>query len=191
VGVGIGIGKPAWDDLGEESDPKTRGEMLDEGLEVLTNLWQAQPYSHEGKYYHIQQAHFTPGPVQKPRIPIWVAGIWPAKPPLRRMARWDGMYPLTFGATNLDEELRQLGEMITTVKTMRGERTDPFDVVLVGTTPGDNPVAAREILERYAAAGATWYLEDLSAERSFGPGQPPWTLEQRRARILAGPPRLS
>src|SRR5687768_12788371 len=35
-----------------------------------------------------------PRPVQQPRIPIWVGGWWPNRPPARRAARWDGMFPV-------------------------------------------------------------------------------------------------
>lgn len=39
LGVGSGAGPWEWEHLGHPSDPKTRGEMLDEALEVLTSLW--------------------------------------------------------------------------------------------------------------------------------------------------------
>jgi hypothetical protein len=38
-----------------------------------------------------------PTPLQRPRIPIWVAGFWPNKPPFRPAARWDGAIPLRRG----------------------------------------------------------------------------------------------
>ena len=31
-----------------------------------------------------------------------------------------------------------------------------------GVTPGDDPTRAAQIVETYAAAGATWWLEDIS-----------------------------
>ncbi|MBN1248328.1 MAG: LLM class flavin-dependent oxidoreductase, partial [Anaerolineae bacterium] len=94
LGVGIGGGTAEWDDLGEETDLRVRGAMLDEGLDVLTGLWRNGAFSYEGAYYAVRDADFRPKPVQSPRIPIWVGGVWPAKAPFRRMARWDGMFPL-------------------------------------------------------------------------------------------------
>jgi alkanesulfonate monooxygenase SsuD/methylene tetrahydromethanopterin reductase-like flavin-dependent oxidoreductase (luciferase family) len=39
VGVGAGGGQEQFGDLGDEPDQRVRGEMLDEGLEVVTRLW--------------------------------------------------------------------------------------------------------------------------------------------------------
>jgi hypothetical protein len=95
-GVGSGGGYFDFEALGEASGPTTLAALLEEGLEVLTGLWSGEPYRHEGTYYHIKEAQFLPCPVQSPRIPIWVAGIWPAKAPLRRAAGFDGVIPSTF-----------------------------------------------------------------------------------------------
>jgi alkanesulfonate monooxygenase SsuD/methylene tetrahydromethanopterin reductase-like flavin-dependent oxidoreductase (luciferase family) len=86
--LGVGIGSDHWhhelSTFGEPVDDQTRAAMLDEGLEVLTGLWSGEPFSHQGQHYTVQSARFLPMPVQSPRIPIWVAGIWPRKAPLRR-----------------------------------------------------------------------------------------------------------
>src|SRR5689334_13471095 len=103
LGVGIGLGPWEWEYLGEETDLRTRGAMLDEGLELLTKLWSGEPVMHEGRFYTCRgdkgpndptpiPTPFLPRPVQ-PRIPVWVAGTWPKKPPFRRAARWDGVVP--------------------------------------------------------------------------------------------------
>jgi len=93
--VGIGSGQAVeWDDLGDEVDVKKRGQMLDEGLAVLDGLWQGEPFSHAGEYYRVKKAHFLPRAIRSPRIPVWVAGNWPNKAPMRRAARWDGAFPL-------------------------------------------------------------------------------------------------
>jgi len=94
LSVGIGLGKREWDHLGEETDLRSRGRMLDEGLEILAGLWSGEPFQFDGDHYHIEQAQFLPPPFQQPRIPVWVGGEWPNKRPFRRMARWDGMFPL-------------------------------------------------------------------------------------------------
>src|SRR5919198_263624 len=46
LGVGIGAGPWEWDYLGEESDMRIRGAMLDEGLELITRLWSGEPVLH-------------------------------------------------------------------------------------------------------------------------------------------------
>src|SRR5438477_215133 len=94
LGVGAGGGYYDFEALGEVSDAKSLALLLDEGLEVLTGLWSGEQYNHDGIAYHIKEAQFLPRPVQSPRIPIWVANLWPSKAPLRRAARWDGIIPI-------------------------------------------------------------------------------------------------
>ncbi|MBN1260508.1 MAG: LLM class flavin-dependent oxidoreductase, partial [Anaerolineae bacterium] len=132
--VGTGGGQAEWDDLGEETGVKTRGAMLDEGLDVLTGLWSGAPFSYAGSHYHIKEARFEPAPVQTPRIPIWVGGFWPNKPPFRRMARWDGMFPL-FEVWEDEKVLPLLREALAYVQARRADPTLPFDVAVAGETP--------------------------------------------------------
>jgi alkanesulfonate monooxygenase SsuD/methylene tetrahydromethanopterin reductase-like flavin-dependent oxidoreductase (luciferase family) len=162
--------------------------MLDEGLEVLTGLWSGEPYRHEGTYYHIKQAHFTPKPFQQPRIPIWVGGVWPHKAPLRRMARWDGMFPL-LNETPLpiEEELPRLRQAVEIVRGMRQSQA-PFDVVVTGMTDGNHPDRASEKTAAYAASGATWWLESISPFITWAPNEKPRPFEAIRERVLQGPP---
>jgi alkanesulfonate monooxygenase SsuD/methylene tetrahydromethanopterin reductase-like flavin-dependent oxidoreductase (luciferase family) len=88
LGVGIG-GGGEYSCFGELDDARAHGAMLDEGLTVLQGLWSGEPFSFSGAHYQIHGAHFLPRPAQA-QIPVWVAGIWPNKPPFRRAARWDG-----------------------------------------------------------------------------------------------------
>ena len=66
------------------------------------------------------------------------------------------------------------------VAYIREQRTTdaPFDVAMSGESPAEINVA-REQVQPFAEAGANWWIEE-------GLG---WTLEEFRARILAGPPR--
>ncbi len=183
LGVGLGYFQDEeFAALGEVADPKERATRLDEGLEVLTGLWTGEPFSYSGKHYQIKGAQFLPRPVQSPRIPIWVAGAWPNKAPLRRAARWDGVFPINRDA--VEEGLRP-EEMEAVAAYVRSHRTrdEPFDVAVGGWTPGRAVSEAAEIVAPYAAAGCTWWLEDLN----------PWrgSLEENRARVRRGPPKVS
>ena len=189
VGIGSGGGDEEWTHYGEENNVKVRGEMLDEALQVITGLWSGQPFSHAGKHYRVKGAHFLPAALQQPRIPIWVGGIWPNKPPLRRMAQWDGMFPLFFSAQSAEEAFNQFGEAVKLVRAMR--KTDaPFDVIALGATPLAQPEESASIVRAHAAAGATWWFELIGPQRMGGPGDPLWSIEQLRARVLEGPPRI-
>ncbi len=71
-----------------------RSELLDEGLDVLAGLWSGERFSYRGKHYMLDPVCFTPAPVQRPRIPVWVGGVLPSQRPVARAARWDGMVPI-------------------------------------------------------------------------------------------------
>ncbi len=95
LGVGLGDtgeslgGDISFSHFDEEMDARQRGQMLDEGLAVLAGLWSAEPFHFEGKYYRVKEVTLLPGPIQKPRIPVWVGGGFPLKGPVQRAARWD------------------------------------------------------------------------------------------------------
>jgi len=188
LGVGSGEGAGEGEDLGDEPDPRRRGAMLDEGLDVLEGLWRGELFNYQGQFYHIKDALFLPRTLQQPRIPIWVGGFWPHKAPFRRAARWDGVFPL-FQVDSESEELRQLREVIAFVQEQRTVEKPP-DIISLGMTPGDRLDEAAEGVWKRAALGATWWLE-LIAPFRFGKGfTDNWPLEAMRERILQGPPMM-
>jgi len=191
LSVGIGLGQREWDHLGEETDLRSRGRMLDEGLEILVGLWSGEPFQFDGEHYHIEQAQFLPPPFQQPRIPVWVGGEWPNKRPFRRMARWDGMFPL-FSVWGPEQE-PVFAEAVAFVKAER-ERlglNGPFDVIKMGMSPGDDPAEAAARISSAAKGGATWWLELLMPEvYGFKPTDPQ-AYSLLRTRVMQGPPRAS
>ena len=189
LGVGIGLGAGEWDHLGEETDPRTRGQMLDEGLAVLTGLWSGKPFTYDGQHYQIKDAQFLPTPAQFPRIPIWVGGFWPNKPPFRRMARWDGMFPLfqVYGP----EQDALLKEAVTLVKRERQAAgiDAPMEVIKIGVTPGNDREEASLRVRGAVEAGATWWLEVLLPEIYAVAPDDETAFAVMRERVLQGPPR--
>ncbi len=188
LSVGVGLGDAEWGDLGEQADIKKRGAMLDEGLDVLTGLWSGEPFSYTGEHYQLINAHFLPTPLQRPRPPVWVGGFWPNKAPFRRMARWNGMFPL-FEEWEPEKVLPLLREAIAFVQAQRSDPTAPFDLAVTGVTPGDAPAAAAEIVAAYADAGATWWLEGIAPYRLGLDFDADWPLEAFYERIRQGPPK--
>jgi hypothetical protein len=97
-----------------------------------------------------------PRPVQRPRIPIIVAGYWPHRRPMRRAARWDGMYPLLDGVSEgRSKKLREVVELLLSQHTDDG----PFEIFDGGETPGEIDPAESERM------GATWWLEGINPWR--------------------------
>ncbi len=182
--LGVGLGAPPdvdFADVGEVADDRLRAEMLDEGLDLIAALWSGEAVVHHGRHYRVDGASFLPKPVQTPRIPVWVAGYWPNRPPFRRAARWDGVFPITIG--DGPEDFRPttpegLRTILTYVRRHR-RREEPLDVVLSGHTPAD-PALAMERIGPLADAGITWWHE-----------LPPWRVPvaEWRERVRAGPPR--
>jgi alkanesulfonate monooxygenase SsuD/methylene tetrahydromethanopterin reductase-like flavin-dependent oxidoreductase (luciferase family) len=186
LGVGSGGGYFDFAALGEASNPKTLATLLDEGLEVLTGLWSGEPYHHAGNAYQIKEAQFLPRPCQLPRIPIWIAGMWPAKAPLRRAARWDGAIPigrdLPLTAMLSVEEMRAVVQYIAS----QPDHSPSFEFVHSGISAGVDRVHDREVAAAYQQIGVTWWVEKILPER-WG-SWTNWPLEAMRARIWQGPP---
>jgi alkanesulfonate monooxygenase SsuD/methylene tetrahydromethanopterin reductase-like flavin-dependent oxidoreductase (luciferase family) len=134
LGVGLGSDRTGEFDparFGEEGEPRARAALLDEGLGRLLEYWGGE---------------FEPPPLQQPRIPVWVASRWPHRRPLRRAARFDGLFPIDLPGPEALAEL---------VDEMRALRDGPFEVVVTNPA-GTDP-------RPWVEAGATWCLT------GFGP----------------------
>jgi alkanesulfonate monooxygenase SsuD/methylene tetrahydromethanopterin reductase-like flavin-dependent oxidoreductase (luciferase family) len=178
--LGVGMGSDQGREFScfrEETDDKRRGDMLDEGLEILTRLWSGETFSYQGTHYQLSEARFLPTPVQHPRIPIWLAGSWPNKKPFRRAAKFDGICPM-----GRDQELTpEDWHAIIAYLTEHRATSEPFDVIVAGHTTGTDKEKDRATISSFAEVGATWWQEGFD-----------WTfsLEHVRKRIRLGPPEL-
>lgn len=184
---GAGLGDPVeWDfkTFNEETDPKSRAQMLDEGLDILTHLWSGETVTYEGEHYQVKDATFLPKPI-KP-IPIWIAGYYPRRAPMRRAARYDGMFPGHAEGELLPEHIQEMREYIQEQR----ETDAPFDMVAGGKTQDAQDTAQ---VEKMRQAGLTWWMEDMSPFR-LGYGWEDlwkeWDVEALKARVAAGPPRI-
>lgn len=189
--LGVGLGDPVqWDFgfFGEITDPKIRAQRLDEGLDILTGLWTGQPFTYHGQHYQLEEVRFLPTPVQHPRIPIWVGGWWPHKPPLRRAARFDGVIASKWGSPLTPGEVRTTRDYVATHR----DPTGPFDLVVTGHTPGGDHHLGIAQVAGYADTGATWWIEDINPWRFGADWRSPWSpvdTDRMRDRVLHGPPR--
>jgi alkanesulfonate monooxygenase SsuD/methylene tetrahydromethanopterin reductase-like flavin-dependent oxidoreductase (luciferase family) len=181
VGLGAlddgGFGK-----VGEPTDRKTRAELLDEGLAILTGLWSGQPFHFAGQHYQIEEMAFLPPPVQKPHIPIWVVGAWPRTRSMDRALRYDGLMPAKVNPDGTAGEVTP-ADIVAMRAYIAEHRTasTPFDIVWEGETPGDDSARAQELVGPYVEAGITWWMESRWSEAS---------MDAVRARVRQGPPRI-
>jgi alkanesulfonate monooxygenase SsuD/methylene tetrahydromethanopterin reductase-like flavin-dependent oxidoreductase (luciferase family) len=148
--LGAGLGNVQnLEPFEEVLDPRERARFLDDGLDRLNQLWGGA---------------FRPVPVQRPRIPVWVAANWPHRRPVRRAIRWDGMFPIDLpGPEALDELAHE-------IRRARADSEDPLDLV-VEVPPGAD-------VRPWQAAGATWVLTSI---------EPQPAEEEIREVIKAGP----
>jgi alkanesulfonate monooxygenase SsuD/methylene tetrahydromethanopterin reductase-like flavin-dependent oxidoreductase (luciferase family) len=187
--LGAGLGDPVdgeYGSFGDTTDTKVLAERLDEGLHALDLLWSGEPVTYRGTHITIDGVVFLPVPVQRPRVPIWVGGVWPHKAPMRRAARWDGAIPAMPGwESGGPPELSQVRELVGFLRGCRAESglaDRPFDIVIGGTSPAGP--AGRDLAGPLADLGVTWWHERM-----------PWGDDMGRAepilgRIDRGPPRI-
>src|SRR5260370_26033748 len=153
--------------------------MLNEGLDVLVQLWSGETVKYSGQQYQLHDALFLPTPFHQPRIPIWIAGVWPFNKPFQRAAHWDGICPLKHPYERVQPD--DIREMLTYVRQFR-TNDEPFDVLAAGNTSGTERQKDLDMIMPYAEAGATWWQEGFGSDSE--------ELEAVRTRIQQGPPRL-
>ncbi|WP_214327709.1 LLM class flavin-dependent oxidoreductase [Nonomuraea sediminis] len=188
VVFGAGLGGPIEDEFGsfgEPTDPAVLAGRLDEGLGLLERYWSGEPVTFEGEHYRVDDVTLLPATVQQPRPPVWVAGFWPHRRPMRRAVRWDGAVPLFASATHgFLPPIEEVRELVAFLRQERGDDGRPFEIVLGGLTPGD-PAKARDVIGSLAEAGATWW-----DERQLITGPDLDKLEPVLRRVEQGPPTL-
>lgn len=165
--VGLGLGVDTAGELtrfGEVVDPVARGAILDEGADLLARAWSGQHVSHRGPHFTVDGVTFSPTPVQAPRIPLWFAARDRALRPVRRAARYDGLFIIEVDVALLQ---RALDEVVA----VRGS-LDGFDVA-VRVSPFDDPALL-------GVPGVTWALHSYPPDAEAA-----WVL----ADAAAGPPR--
>jgi len=108
--LGLGLGDDwvgEFSAFGDQADPRVRGRMLDEGLEVLTALMNGTPVDYEGAHYAARDVLFRPAPA----VPVWLAGRFGNRAPLRRAVKHDGFFVIGLdGPDDLDEVTAALAE---------------------------------------------------------------------------------
>lgn len=72
--LGLGLGYRAEEFAGYGLNPKQRGAMTDEMLQIVRRLWDGETLDFQGRHYQLQGARITPRPLQE-RLPIWIGGF--------------------------------------------------------------------------------------------------------------------
>ena len=80
LSVGLGAPDDRWWLFEEDPGRRTRAELLDEGLELVTGLWRGEPFVYEGQHFRARPAR------RAPALPLWCG-------PGPRLAQPDGWRP--------------------------------------------------------------------------------------------------
>ena len=114
MGIGAGWYEHEHDGYGYPFlPPGQRLGMLREGVEIMKAMWTEEVVEYSGKHYQLRGAISQPKPLQKPHIPLWIAGGG-EKVTLRIAARY-GAYS-NFGV--------ELGTFIHKSELLRGHCDD-------------------------------------------------------------------
>jgi probable F420-dependent oxidoreductase len=138
-GVGASWQAEEWRAVG--LDFASRGQRVDEALEVCRRLWSEQVVAHEGAFFSFGPVMFEPKPMQKPWPPVHIGGDGPAA--IRRAATvGDGWVPM-------NHHLSELAEPIARIAALREAAGRPgrTEVTFWG------PVRSPSDFDRYADAG--------------------------------------
>lgn len=144
AGLGIGAGEAFnfapmadvdWD------DPFTR---FREAVIAVDGLWEstaADPFSFEGEYFELADAHLGLKPVREPRPPVWVGGYGPSMRGLTGAVA-DGWFPWIYTPDAYEADLRR----VLRVAEERGRDPAAIDrAVMVPTTVTDDADEARTV----------------------------------------------
>jgi probable F420-dependent oxidoreductase len=75
AGIGVGRSEPLLEHESENCGVpfKTRATRLEECLQIMTRLWTGEKLDFTGEIFTLNKVEVLPRPVQKPRIPVWLA----------------------------------------------------------------------------------------------------------------------
>ncbi len=187
LGLGAGAVWMGWQAFPDEvTDVKSRAEMLDETIDILTLLYRREPFDYDGKHYHLKLTsldvmYYPPKPVQQPRIPLWCVGIWNRDRSMQRALKCDGVIVETRNAANQPVDVTPADVRgIKAFVSANRDPSNPFDIVLNGNVSSLDRHQLQDKLQPLSEAGATWWIEGL------------WDATEEAAveRIRRGPPSL-
>jgi alkanesulfonate monooxygenase SsuD/methylene tetrahydromethanopterin reductase-like flavin-dependent oxidoreductase (luciferase family) len=184
----VGLGSLSGDLplTGEVTDLRDRADRLDEGIGLIRELLAGRSH-HRGRHYQFESELDDQLQVAQPvqeRIPIWVVSVWPRPKSMRRVLACDGVVP--------QYQLEGRDGVPADAEAMRAWLSEhgaspDLDIVAQGETPAGDPAGATALVNPWAEAGCTWWLET----RWELPHHIPDRMLQVRQRVAAGPPAVS
>lgn len=168
LGLATGAVWMGWQSFPDEvSDDKTRREMLDETIDILTLLFQSKQFDYDGHQYHVKltllnEIYYPPKPVQLPRIPLWTPAIWPSGKSMQRALKCDGVILEKKSQPGEIEEIMP-GDVQEAQEYIAANQpgSTPYDIVVIGKSFDLDRSQQQDKVKQYKEAGATWWIEAL------------------------------
>lgn len=168
LGLGTGATWMGWQGFPDEvTAPRIRAEMLDETIDILSQMYLCRPFDYEGKHYRVKltlldEQYYPPRPIQQPRIPLWAPLIWPHKRSMERILKCDGLFAEKWSEGGKPEVVtpQDIRDMKAYVETHR-ILTTPFDIVIGSKTAEYSQDQEKDSLSPWIEAGVTWWIKEL------------------------------
>ena len=110
LGVGVGAMTEEFDALGISM--RDRASLTNECIAIMKELWTNPSPSYQSQRWKFTDLLFSPKPVQKPHIPLWIGGSSPGA--MRRAAlQGDGWHPTGLSPEEFSIGRREIEEMAT------------------------------------------------------------------------------
>ena len=165
VVLGVGVGALAEEFQALGIPLRQRGSLTDENIAVMKELWTGAHPSYQSRRWNFSDVRFSPKPLQKPYIPLWIGGASPAA--IRRAATMgDGWHPTGLSPEEFSLGRQEIGQLATEANrdpesiamSLRVEvevHGGPSSARAAGRTrlPGDDLEEVGAALEAYRTAG--------------------------------------
>ncbi|MEM7134526.1 MAG: LLM class flavin-dependent oxidoreductase [Chloroflexota bacterium] len=182
--VGMGAPDIGFAEFGEETDLRTRAELVDEGIDIMTKLWRQEAFEHKGKHYQIDlksRNNWICQPLQQPHPPLWVVGAWPRPKSMGRALRCTGLVPCIKekgqrGRPATPDEVSEMRSWLIE----RDTNMSSYDIVIEGMTYGQSTAQSQDTIQLWVDVGATWWIESMWGVTSS---------EKWWEKMRSGPPR--
>jgi probable F420-dependent oxidoreductase len=173
LGVGVGAMTEEFDALGISM--KQRGSLTNECIAIMKELWTNEDPSYHSRRWNFAELKFSPKPLQKPHIPIWIGGSSPGA--MSRAATiGDGWHPsgisaetYTIGRRGIQELARSAGRPLESLTwsvrvevSIKGPGTSERSADREGSIPGEDLDQMIAGIRAYRKAGVEHLVLVLS-----------------------------
>lgn len=141
LGIGAGWLQEEFDQMG--IDFSSRGQRMDEMIDLMRQLWSGKPVTHQGNHFQLDDIQIRPYPDEP--VPIIGGGHSP-KAIARSVERCDGWY----GPGNTVDELCQLVPAILAARRDAGLSVEGYEIIAPVTE-----IVTSEVIAKLSALGVT------------------------------------